>query len=379
MKQESSNKIFLIGNGFDLGHKLKTDYGSFIRWYLNESLKQALESGKNQFEDHCIEMLVASYFSPPGRHTEALKSLNSDFEKGTLSEVIVKKLPNPHYRGFNIAIKAKNQFINKILTECINAEWNGIEHEIYSSIERAHHEVRTNTNGPDIRISRHYQEQTDVIKEINQSVDCLKINLVKYLKTQNQPSIERTSNWFNFPFDHLESKDEVDTRPAAIFLNFNYTTFQWNLRNLLMSRYRDKVSSIDIIPIHGTIDDQNDVVFGVGDEQNEFYSIIESKYSDEWLKCMKSFHYFRNKSYQYLLGFTALGPYEIYVMGHSCSITDRTLLNMLFENKHCKKIHVYHYDGISSYTKTAYNIARNFRDKVKLREVLMPFNEYLKM
>src|SRR5690606_37106027 len=181
----------------------------------NESLKQALESGKNQFEDHCIEMLVASYFSPPGRHTEALKSLNSDFEKGTLSEVIVKKLPNPHYRGFNIAIKAKNQFINKILTECINAEWNGIEHEIYSSIERAHHEVRTNTNGPDIRISRHYQEQTDVIKEINQSVDCLKINLVKYLKTQNQPSIERTSNWFNFPFDHLESKDEVDTRPAA--------------------------------------------------------------------------------------------------------------------------------------------------------------------
>src|SRR5690606_22342678 len=106
----------------------------------------------------------------------------------------------------------------------------------------------------------------------------------------------------------------------------------------------------------------------------DFYSEFESMYDDDWLECMKSFHYFKNDRYQELLGFTAKGDYEVYVMGHSCSITDRTLLNMLFENKYCKRIHIFHYEGIKSYLKTTYNIARNFKDKVKMREVVQPFN-----
>lgn len=82
---------------------------------------------------------------------------------------------------------------------------------------------------------------------------------------------------------------------------------------------------------------------------------------------------------QSLLGFIKRDDYEIYVMGHSCSITDRTLLNMLFENENCRRIHVFHYKGMESYLRTAYNIARNFNDKVKLREVLMPFDPRLRM
>jgi hypothetical protein len=164
-----------------------------------------------------------------------------------------------------------------------------------------------------------------------------------------------------------------------LFLNFNYTTYlDDKIKKEVHYQVDDVYTNFETIQIHGDIHgDLDNVIFGVGDENKEFYSEIESLYDDDWLMSMKSFHYLRNESYQKLLGFIDDGDYEIFVIGHSCSITDRTLLNMLFENDACKKIHVYHYSGINSYLKTSYNIARNFNDKVRLRKVLQPFNENL--
>src|SRR5699024_5450001 len=144
-----------------------------------------------------------------------------------------------------------------------------------------------------------------------------------------------------------------------------------NLHQILRQRH-GKIT-ISKIQIHGGICEKNllgnDMVFGIGDEQEELYHEIESLYDDDWLHCMKSFHYFKNDGYQKLLGFIEKGDYEIFVIGHSCSITDRTLLSMMFEHEHCKKIHVCHYQELPSYRKTTYNIARNFKDKVKMRQV----------
>src|SRR5690606_9372443 len=164
----------------------------------------------------------------------------------------------------------------------------------------------------------------------------------------------------------------------CLFLNFNYTNYFYHDFSILTQRF--KTPKINKLNIHGSLNSEiDDVVFGIGDEHDDLYNEVESRYGNEWLECMKSFHYLRNESYQELLGFTETPKYEIYVMGHSCAITDRTLLNMLFENERCKKIHVFHHKGMESYLNTSYNIARNFKDKVKLREVLQPFNKLLEM
>ena len=53
-------------------------------------------------------------------------------------------------------------------------------------------------------------------------------------------------------------------------------------------------------------------------------------------------------------------------MGHSCGISDRTLLNTLFEHKNCVSIKPFYYrkdDGTDNYLELAQSISRNFTDK----------------
>lgn len=35
-ENENTNKLFIIGNGFDLAHGLKTKYEDFLLWYLQK-------------------------------------------------------------------------------------------------------------------------------------------------------------------------------------------------------------------------------------------------------------------------------------------------------------------------------------------------------
>lgn len=375
MEVEEKNIIFLIGNGYDLGHGLKTSYKDFIIWYLKDSLKKALESGENINSDDCMTIIAGRHFAHPDKHEECLYRLENEFQNNRLNGFI-NGSQNQAVEPNGIVIRSEYNFVKSILTDCTKREWNGIENEIYKVIKAEHHNIKISCNNSDPRSSSSYSKNLEIIKSLNKSVKCLKTKLKEYLESQDSLQIDR-SDWFNQIMDRSINDDK---KTNYLFLNFNYTTYYYETIETLKSRYGNKNTTFELLNIHGTLKSSpEEIVFGIGDEQNDFYHEIESLYGDEWLQCMKSFHYFRNDNYQNLLGFLAKGDFEIYVMGHSCSITDRTLLNMIFEHDHCKKIHIYHYSGMESYLKTAYNIARNFQDKVKMREVVMPFNEYLKM
>ena len=58
-------------------------------------------------------------------------------------------------------------------------------------------------------------------------------------------------------------------------------------------------------------------------------------------------------------------------MGHSCGLSDRTLLATLFEHKNCVSIKPYYYkkeDGTDNYRELVQNIARNFKDPILMRD-----------
>jgi hypothetical protein len=58
-------------------------------------------------------------------------------------------------------------------------------------------------------------------------------------------------------------------------------------------------------------------------------------------------------------------------MGHSCGLSDRTLLNTLFEHENCVSIKVFYHQETETkdnYSDVVRNISRNFNNKAVMRE-----------
>jgi 3-hydroxyisobutyrate dehydrogenase-like beta-hydroxyacid dehydrogenase len=68
-------------------------------------------------------------------------------------------------------------------------------------------------------------------------------------------------------------------------------------------------------------------------------------------------------------------PFELFVVGHSCGLSDKTMLETIFGSDQCKAIKIYHYKGWSGYFEKSIQISRHFKDKAAKREKLMPFRD----
>ena len=89
---------------------------------------------------------------------------------------------------------------------------------------------------------------------------------------------------------------------------------------------------------------------------------------------IKSIRYHKTKNYRSLLEFIALGPYQVFIMGHSCGNSDRTLLNTLFEHDNCLSIKVFYrqYENrTDNYIDLIKNISRNFNNKPNMRDIVV--------
>src|SRR5690606_20233565 len=104
MSEKNINKIFIIGNGYDLGHELKTSYSDFITWYLCEVVNRSLKSGTNIYEDDCLQISITSYYSPSARHEECLKIFKEKIKNNLVDDLIVENLISPSYQSFFIGI-----------------------------------------------------------------------------------------------------------------------------------------------------------------------------------------------------------------------------------------------------------------------------------
>lgn len=134
-----------------------------------------------------------------------------------------------------------------------------------------------------------------------------------------------------------------------------------------------KKISTDVIHIHGILNNKTDnkIIFGFGDEIDKDYLEIENLNNNEYLQNIKSMKYLESDSYKRLLEFINSNNYQVFIFGHSCGISDRTLLNTLFEHKNCSSIKPYYRkkdDGTDNYSEMIRNISRNFTDKASMRD-----------
>jgi hypothetical protein len=172
-------------------------------------------------------------------------------------------------------------------------------------------------------------------------------------------------------FDNIPFSEETDDfNFLNCFLNFNYTSSLFPYIYHHFGNF-DHGRAFEI-KIHGSVYDE--INFGFGDEMDDDYKLIENLNENIYLKNFKSFGYSKNASYRRLIDFIDSQKFKLYIMGHSCGISDRILLNTIFEHENCESIQIFYHkksDGTDNFTTIVQNMSRHFNDKKMMRSKII--------
>lgn len=364
------NRILLIGNGFDLAHKLETKYEHFINDFweqktekvYNEYIEQGKPSSSGnrniQFshkDDPDIQISTAHY-----SRTRGINFNSNNFGYNKFKDLISFICQTSDTKSV-----ITNQFLIQISENFTLKNWVDIEVEYYTALKQC------------LENKRLYG-----IVKLNDEFTSIKIYLEEYLKKQVIADIVPLESILNLmdniiPTANLQHKERLPHLVSnVLFLNFNYTPTADCYASYLKKGLGDHSDLIDSISIHGELDNsENPIIFGYGDELDETYKQLEDKNDQDLLENVKSIKYLNTRNYQKMLAFINSSEYQIIIMGHSCGISDRTLLNTLFEHKNCKSIKIYYHkreNTTDDYSDIIKNISRNFTDKELMREIVTP-------
>lgn len=354
------NRLYLLGNGFDLAHNLKTSYTDFILDYLKECFEKA---NHMVYKDELVEISSTyrvSNWSPP-------KSPKiSDFLFALVDENGRHKHKDElgsYYRPFQLRIK--HRFFENLLTSCASYNWVNIENEYFKHVKSIFKECNEfNRTGSINKLKSLNSTMRFLIERLDKyfsSINAL-IDLDDFHALFHEPLIKE--EFVNFPL----TKAHLTHPQFSMMLNFNYTS--------TAEPYR-KNGNFILNYIHGRAGDQsNPLIFGFGDEMDNDYSAMELNENKGFLKFMKSFGYFKTSNYYNLLRFIESDSFQIVILGHSCGLSDRTLLNMLFEHSNCISIKIFYYKHTNgnNYRELTEEISKHFRDKVSMRRKIVPFD-----
>ncbi len=338
------NRLIITGNGFDIAHGLKTGFKDFIYNYCLEVIQKLIQH--SYFEDIILNINTNGGFYN-------LQTYN----KTLTPEIAFQLITNPNQGMFSI--KIKSEFFRQITQDIINKNWVDIELIYYQNLK-----------------NHIKNKNTDYIPKLNQEFDFLKQHLIKYLKQQEDNTqihiSEKIISQFTEEIKIKETKKQMefdDNFPQqTCILNFNYTN--------IASKYATGIinKNFQYIPIHGILNnteniENSEIIFGFGDEMDSEYLNIESIGNNEILANIKSFKYLLKNHYQNLSSFIESDYFQVQIYGHSCGLSDRTLLNTIFEHENCISIKQFYYqqDGKDDFETRSYSISRHFKSKADLR------------
>lgn len=379
------NRIIIIGNGFDLAHGLPTSYKNFIDWYIDKRVNNLSTCHSNVNSDELCKFRISEHTW----HSYIFSNYGPLWNE-ILRESLFKTIKgHPEYFQYN-----QSRFLEAI-TKCIEKNnWVDIEKEYYNLL------------------SKDFESSNDEnITKLNNELECLKNNLITYLneietKLINESivkdsikekifepinprdiSIEAKEKFEFFKNNRLAHNShyksllnkyntykllkDIDQRTSKelylpdsiLLLNFNYTK--------TADLYLPNEDIFKVNHIHGKLSNPKSIIFGYGDELDENYKKLLKDNNNEYLKNIKSINYLNYTNYRDMLSYIESAPYQIYIMGHSCGLSDKTLLNTLFEHENCVSIKPFYYinaEGRDNYTDIVQNISRNFTDMKLMRD-----------
>jgi len=365
------NKLFIIGNGFDLAHGLETKYSDFIDNFW-EWEKKRIQSVNNFqwstvdrsyiYDDEILTIktpknlsdLPGDYFSPSAKDYQWIKYLENNHasSKYTFGDTGSSK----------VIITIKNKFLQNISDMNYLQNWVDIEEAYYNILKKCF------TLENEKSAKNNYN-----VKNLNSDFIEIRNLLETYLskKTNNRigkiPQILDKLNHIIQP-NLFPEQDKINDKDIILFLNFNYTNTETEYLEYFKYQIPQETSCIHI---HGEINNpKNPIIFGYGDELDEDHKKIENINNKNYLENEKSINYAKTPNYRNLLRFIDAYPFNVYIMGHSCGKSDRTLLNSIFEHENCKTIKSFYYineKGINDQDDRIMNLYLNFKDKSLFR------------
>lgn len=359
------NRIILIGNGFDLGHELKTSYKNFID-HIKETYFQAfIKRDQQAIENNTFFSFPTGYTTDITQYNKRKGKMITNFD-GLRSMYYSDNFGNSGYVG----IQFRNKFLEFIFDHCNNEGWNGFEYEFNRVL------ISLLDSNKSEKIIRGYS-----IEQLNQDFQDIIDELEKYLTLTESNSTAKIKDnilkaIYTKPISRVPIElNKINLPNNILFLNFNYTAtpelyLYYKLETLERAKLHDQnyfdnsLISTEIIYIHGKLNDtSNKIIFGYGDELDDNQKLIE-QHNPEYLRYIKSILYTQNDNYTKLLDFLDAEQFDVIILGHSCSNSDRTLLNTIFEHENNVSIQpALRNENFDIYI----NIYKNFIDKKKMR------------
>ncbi len=338
------NKLLIIGNGFDLAHGLETSYNHFLLWYYKQLWAEYRDTKKidNQF--------YKSYGNPSLMTFPSIEKIEdfSEFLK-------LNSLENA----------CKSELLGEIEKIYHDRKWVNIEWVYYQILLKYAKKLRQ--DGPMAR-----NGVINNVTKLNNDLQYLALNLAKYLKTESERTVEKKND---LAF-HLQSIAGNNQGDSVMCINFNYTSTIFTYAQEL------NISAMNngyVVNIHGKLEDEtNPIIFGYGDEMDQYYQQLENLNENIFLDHVKSFWYSKTENYQNVIRFCEEEDFRVYILGHSCGLSDRVLLNQLFEHDRCQSIQIFYYqrsDGSNDFFEKTQEISRHFKPQKKadMRKKIVSF------
>jgi hypothetical protein len=383
------NRLVIIGNGFDLAHGLPTGYCDFIDdYWRNVILNFDEKVNKSNYSDGLIDISYEFMWDAFDGAKIKLEQIKSYRDFAAFIGEYSAGFNRYQYNDKNeCRIKFKNEFF-RVISNVSVQNWVDIENEYYKLLKRCLKNelsiIELNKQFDEVKlllekylinnIEDKYELSLDIIKGMIYLFEDKSYNgnelleFFKEISKKGERILEEAYQVFlvnaygvRNPHNNISEVKILNT-----FLSFNYTSTMSSYLNILGTK------SEFLNEIHGSIlDKSNPINFGFGDEMDNHYKQIEEINDNEYLKNIKSFQYLHTPNYKRLLDLIDSGVFQVYIMGHSCGLSDRTLLNTIFEHENCCSIKIFYHqkeDGSDNYTEITQNVSRHFNKKALMRE-----------
>lgn len=252
-----------------------------------------------------------------------------------------------------------NEFLLNLLTKISLENWCDIENEYFQQIFNT---VTPKIINNDFKIIQNYLEQ--------------------YLFDQFENPLDKRIGTYLKLFKTLKLEN-------TIILNFNYTK--------TLDLYKEETNKIPTIHIHGEINNKtNPIIFGFAANHEESRELID-KNDEEYMRFIKKHCYKRTNNINKLNDFLFhQNEIHVLILGHSCGISDKLILNTILNHKNVKNTRVFYHNQYENYFRTQVNMDRimnndinfskliNFQDSHRMPQLndnedkQRQFNQYLK-
>lgn len=391
------NRLIIIGNGFDLAHGMKTKYKDFVNGYLRQRIKKTVKDKDDKLIPF-VPIPATSYkYNNKLTPEQNLDEINHmcKVQLSTFFKKIIKDIEDKNWVDIEYAYY---EYLCGLIKELSDEE--DTKKEVSKEIDGLNEEMKFITKKlveylkkEDKKAKKKYNGNAAADKEMI-------LEIIRPLRHQ-EIAVSAEEGWKEFVErreDNFHDKHKIGIKlqllmgfycdkryqsddgtdvyklfPGKVFLlNFNYTTY-------IEPKFRDtlpnlQVGSFDkeqlVCHIHGDLNDENSIIFGYGDDSDEMYKKLSDKNDNRFLENDKTVKYLGSARYRNFLGFIESAPFQVCIMGHSCGVSDRTLLSTIFQHENCVSIKPYYHkkENSDDYYEIIKNISRCFDDKKLMRD-----------